>query len=98
MALKEIDSNEEPNTGGRQLLMLLPNDTPPLQWTRFSMSMNSIKNQAICDMRYAILRPTNPLSCRTNMGSSPELTDLRKTSFLLDIYTQNNIYAISYNY
>ena len=30
MALKEINSNEEPIAGGRQLLMLLPNDTPPL--------------------------------------------------------------------
>ncbi len=34
MALKEINSNEEPFAGGRQLLMLLPNETTPLQWTR----------------------------------------------------------------
>ncbi len=30
MALEEINSNEEPNAGGRQLLMLLPNDTKEL--------------------------------------------------------------------
>ena len=34
MALKEINSNEEPFAGGRQLLMLLSNETTPLQWTR----------------------------------------------------------------
>ncbi len=34
MALKEIYSDEEPNDGGRQLLMLLPYEKIPLQWTR----------------------------------------------------------------
>ena len=29
MALKEINSIEEPNAGGRQLVMLLPIDTNP---------------------------------------------------------------------
>ena len=30
MTLKEISSNEESNVGRSQLLMLLPNETPPL--------------------------------------------------------------------
>ena len=34
IALKEINSNEESNADGMQLLMLLPNETHPLQRTR----------------------------------------------------------------
>ena len=34
MALKETNSNEELNARGRQLLMLLPNETTPLQEAR----------------------------------------------------------------
>ena len=46
MALKEINPNEEPNHGGRQLLMLLPNETVPPAMATYDISMNSIKNQA----------------------------------------------------
>ncbi len=35
MALREINSNEKSNADGIQLLILLPNETTPLQWTRF---------------------------------------------------------------
>ncbi len=49
MTLEEIDPNEEPNAGGRQLLMLLPNDTD-LQRTRLPKSMNSVRNPP-CHMR-----------------------------------------------
>ena len=62
MALEEIDSNEESNVGGRQLLMLLLHDTNPLQRRRLPKSMNSIKQKPA--KRYVILRPTNPLSSR----------------------------------
>ncbi len=37
MALKEINSNEEPFLGGRQLLMLLSNETTPLQSTNYQL-------------------------------------------------------------
>ena len=30
MTLKEINSNEESNVGGSQLLLLLPNELPPM--------------------------------------------------------------------
>lgn len=46
MALKEINSNEEPNHSGRQLLMLLPNETVPPAMATYGISMNRIKNQA----------------------------------------------------
>ena len=46
IALKEINSNEEPNNGGRQLLMLLPNETVPPAIPTYGISMNSIKKQA----------------------------------------------------
>ena len=53
IALKEINSNEEPNAGGMQLLMLLPNETCPLQRTRLPNPKIACNQHAIreCEIK-----------------------------------------------
>ncbi len=63
MAEKETNSNEEPNAGGRRLLMLLPKDTNPCKEHIYQTPRIVSKEPW---MRYAISRPTNLLSSRAD--------------------------------
>ena len=53
---KEINSNEESNAGLRQLLMLLPDEITPPQWTRVSQHSNTLGGKSEINSH-------KPLSC-----------------------------------